>query len=117
MTTRRRFSARALRNRLAEFADSCACCGMPITPASGLDWDHRVPLELGGEDEIDNLQPLCRRCHVSKTAEDVGRIAKARRVRDRHLGIKPTYKRKLPGGRESGWKMKVGGGRVPREPR
>lgn len=115
MTTRRRFSARALRNRLAEFADSCACCGMPITPSSGLEWDHRVPLELGGEDDLENLQPLCRACHKGKTAEDVGRIAKARRVRDRHVGVRPTHKRKLPGSKGSGWKQTISRGWVRRE--
>ena len=34
--------------------------------------DHVVPLKQGGERlALDNLQPLCNKCHVAKTAADV----------------------------------------------
>lgn len=32
--------------------------------------DHIVPKHLGGPDDWDNLQPLCRACHRAKTARD-----------------------------------------------
>lgn len=30
--------------------------------------DHVVPLRDGGEESVDNEQPLCRWCHAVKTA-------------------------------------------------
>lgn len=115
VTTRRRFSSRALTARLAEFGGHCACgCGQEITAASGVEWDHRIALELGGADEINNLEPLTRACHAAKTKVDVGRIAKARRVKARHLGLNQP-KQRLPGGRGSRWKRKVSGEVIRRE--
>jgi 5-methylcytosine-specific restriction protein A len=33
--------------------------------------DHRIPLEQGGEPfDESNLQSLCKRCHVIKSAEE-----------------------------------------------
>jgi 5-methylcytosine-specific restriction enzyme A len=34
--------------------------------------DHVVPLHLGGKDEGDNMQSLCRACHATKTAREAG---------------------------------------------
>lgn len=86
--TRRRFPARDLKAKLAEFDDRCAVCRHPVGGAAGLEWDHVLPLEMGGDDELDNLQPLCRPCHRAKTRQDAGHIAKARRMQQRTLGIK-----------------------------
>lgn len=57
----------------------------------GPDWqaDHVIPLELGGSDTLDNLQPLCARpCHQIKTAWDVKAIRKAARLRAREDGTR-----------------------------
>jgi 5-methylcytosine-specific restriction protein A len=111
---RRQFSVRALRGRLADFGGRCACgCGQEITAATGLEWDHVIPLELGGDDDLENLQPLTAKCHRAKTQRDVKAIAKAKRVQAKHLGIKGR-KQELPGGRGSRWKKKVSGEVVPR---
>jgi hypothetical protein len=114
--TRRRFSVRAYTARLAEFNGRCADreCGCEITATSGLEWDHIIPLELGGLDEIENLQPLCRRSHKVKTLVDVGMIAKAKRVAAKHLGIKGR-KAVLAGSRASGWKKPLNGPAYRRE--
>lgn len=32
--------------------------------------DHIKPLEDGGSDELDNLQPLCKSCHDRKTMRE-----------------------------------------------
>jgi 5-methylcytosine-specific restriction protein A len=40
---------------------------------SQLDVDHIKPLALGGEDVEGNVQPLCKRCHKTKTALDFGK--------------------------------------------
>jgi 5-methylcytosine-specific restriction endonuclease McrA len=34
--------------------------------------DHKIPLEQGGTDHEDNLQYLCKPCHVTKTNRDQG---------------------------------------------
>jgi len=43
--------------------------------------DHILPLALGGSlHDLKNLQVLCPKCHREKTREDIGAIAKARRL-------------------------------------
>ncbi len=40
--------------------------------------DHIIPKAWGGTDEMENLQPLCKRCHEDKTAREVrGRLRKS----------------------------------------
>jgi 5-methylcytosine-specific restriction protein A len=38
--------------------------------------DHQIPLKLGGENDLANLQCLCRKCHRAKTTLDL-RMAKS----------------------------------------
>ncbi|MFE0699423.1 HNH endonuclease [Streptomyces sp. NPDC058872] len=53
-------------------AGTCAMCGVTYLP-SQVDIDHIKPLALGGEDVAGNVQVLCKRCHVVKTAMDFGK--------------------------------------------
>ncbi|MGW3930140.1 HNH endonuclease [Streptomyces microflavus] len=53
-------------------AGTCARCGGTFLP-SQVDIDHIKPLALGGEDVATNVQVLCKRCHVIKTAMDFGK--------------------------------------------
>ena len=46
----------------------CAFCGCVAQEI-----DHTIPLSRGGLDVLANMQPLCKRCHRSKTREDRGR--------------------------------------------
>jgi 5-methylcytosine-specific restriction endonuclease McrA len=62
----------------------CKKCEQPARPAQ---FDHAIPLILGGENRESNLQLLCVPCHKAKTALDVRIKAKVARVRKRHLGI------------------------------
>lgn len=98
--SRRRFPTKALVERLLEFSGCCARCGCKTGGANGLHWDHRIPLAMNGADELHNLEPLCKRCHVTeKTPDDLSRIAKAKRLAARHAGIrKPPHPgfRRLP---------------------
>ncbi|MEM6622975.1 MAG: HNH endonuclease signature motif containing protein [Pseudomonadota bacterium] len=98
--TRRRFSARDLTTRLLEFNGKCADCSCKTGGSNGLEWDHIIPLMLGGDDELENLQPLCKACHRAKTKTDQGHIAKSKRMQQRAMGVK-----KQPKGRGfRGWR-------------
>jgi hypothetical protein len=68
---------------------------------------------LGGDTSLTNCAVLCLPCHGVKTQKiDVPMIAKAKRVADKHLGIrKPS---RFPGSRDSRWKKKMNGEVVPR---
>ena len=87
-------------------------CQCEINGRSGLEWDHHIPLAIGGDDALSNLDPLCVRCHRAKTRTDVSRIAKSLRVRLKHLGIRKP--RSFPGSRGSRWKKKIDGSVVRR---
>lgn len=109
---RKPFSRRDLARRLAHFGYRCRRCRGEINGRSGLEWDHHIPLAIGGEDALHNLDPLCVRCHRLKTRTDVSRIAKAVRVRLKHLGIRQPSR--FPGSRASRWKKKLDGSVVRR---
>ena len=48
----------------------CRACGR----AGRLECDHKIPLHRGGaEFDLDNLQSLCRACHIAKTAVENSR--------------------------------------------
>lgn len=113
--TRRRISPS---ERVAIFERAhgrCHLCGEKIGLAERWDVEHVVALELGGDEAKGslNLQPAHVACHKPKTAEDVGRIAKAKRVAARHIGAKVS-RQPLPGGRASKWKRKINGTVEPR---
>jgi 5-methylcytosine-specific restriction protein A len=75
-------------------------------------YDHAIPLIIGGENRESNLQFLCVPCHKAKTKLDVKLKAKVARVRKKHLGIrKPS---RFPGSRDSGFKKKISGEMVRR---
>lgn len=63
----------------------CEKCGAHLKVGEG-DVDHILPDALGGEATLDNAQLLCRVCHKEKTADDVRRLRKAERMRDKHTG-------------------------------
>ena len=46
----------------------CGHCGQKLTHTFEI--DHRVRLEYGGSNEVDNLVALCRNCHGNKTAQE-----------------------------------------------
>lgn len=59
----------------------CARCGRFDQKWQG---DHIVPISMGGKDELDNLQTLCRIHHAEKTVSEAPIRAKADRLHDRH---------------------------------
>ena len=58
----------------------CAKCGRYDAKA---EIDHIVALWSGGKDALDNLQTLCRRCHLGKSVSETPIRAKTDRLRAR----------------------------------
>lgn len=83
------FSKKVRGLAFARCKGKCEKCNAILKVGEG-EYDHVIPLALGGESTLDNCQVLCRPCHRdpgAKTAEDVKRIAKAKRVEALHHGI------------------------------
>ena len=113
MTRRMSTSRRA---RIFTAADGvCHLCGQTIDGTrEAWDVEHVVPYALTRDDSDDNLRPAHRSCHAAKTREDVGQIAKAKRVAAKHTGAHRP-RASLPGSKGSKWKRKIGGAVVPRD--
>jgi 5-methylcytosine-specific restriction protein A len=66
----------------------CEECGAKLKVGEG-EYDHVIPLALGGESIIENCQVLCVPCHRgagAKTSKDVAAIARAKRREIKHVG-------------------------------
>jgi hypothetical protein len=92
----------------------CHMCQMRVD--AGQEWDisHEIPLEAGGKDDSSNWLVAHRSCHRRHTAKvDIPLIAKVKRIRAKHLGVKPKTAA-MPFGRNSGLKRKMDGTIVQR---
>lgn len=64
----------------------------------GVQFDHDVPDQLGGDNSLDNCRAICVQCHKIKTRGDVQQIRKSDRQRDKASGvIRPAAKIKSAG--------------------
>ena len=93
-----------------KFKGVCCECGVKIR---GRRWvcDHRKAIVNGGENRERNLGPIHEACDKKvKTPRDVAEKKINNRVQMKHLGIKKRKGRPMPGSRDSGIKMKIGGG-------
>ena len=84
-------------------------CNAPLS--HGVEFDHYpIAATERDSDGLENCVACCRTCHRFKTSTyDVPMQAKSKRIRDRHLGIKHTSSRPMPGTRASGIKRKFNG--------
>jgi 5-methylcytosine-specific restriction enzyme A len=101
------------RVRVRVFLKFDGICGICTVKISGRRWvtDHRIALINGGENRERNLWPIHEACDRKvKTPADVAEKSTTYRVRAKHLGIKQRKGRPMPGSRDSGIKMKIGGG-------
>jgi len=78
----------------------CSLTGSKIMVGDAFDYEHRVPLSMGGRHDEANLCLALRSAHRVKSATEATVRAKADRIRAKHLGIKkpggfrkgPTYR-------------------------
>ncbi len=71
-----------LKQRILEEQEfTCLGCANPLRD---VEFDHVVPLGLGGANAPDNWAALCPKCHRRKSIADLKRIAKAKRQRRFH---------------------------------
>lgn len=73
----------------------CSCgCGKPIWPVHRIEWEHTLPIGLGGPSKPDAAMLVP--CHRPKTKVDKGMMAKADRQRNKFLGIVTRKKKPIP---------------------
>lgn len=106
--SRRSISRKERAAIFARCGGQCHICGGKVGVGEAWDVEHIIPIALGGEDGGDNLAPAHSKCHRAKSAEDAGKLAKARSVEARHTG---TYRPRsvIPGSKASGWKKRMDG--------
>ena len=75
----------------------------------GFHADHVNPDGNGGQPTLENCAAVCPLCHKFKTKNDVARIAKMKRQRDRNQGIKRRKGPPMMGSRDSLFKRKMDG--------
>jgi 5-methylcytosine-specific restriction enzyme A len=84
--SRRRHSAKDRARIFAANGGICHLCGGSIQTGEAWEVEHVIALELSGDDTDANKRPAHVKCHRAKTADDMGKIAKAKRNEARHTG-------------------------------
>lgn len=82
---RRDFPRKVKAQAILRAGGCCEACSARLKVGEA-EVDHILPDALGGEPALANARVLCRVCHREKSTDDIGRIRKADRQRDRHTG-------------------------------
>lgn len=88
----------------------CCLCGARIDGTRST-WiiEHIIALELGGADDDANCGPAHATCAAVKTSDDHARAAKAKRQKQRHLGMNRPKWKPMPHGKGSPTKRRMDG--------
>lgn len=78
----RRRPSRRLRQLIME--SQSGCCLSCEAVLADVEFDHIIPLGLGGDNSPENWAAVCPSCHKIKTGADLKRMAKAKRQRRYH---------------------------------
>ena len=91
------FSRKTKAAIIARAAGKCEKCIAVLKTGEG-EVDHILPCALGGEPTVANGRLICRVCHAEKTADDIRRIRKSDRQRDKATrAVRPAGKIKSAG--------------------
>lgn len=82
---RNEFTRKTKAQAFARADGKCEVCGVRLMPGK-FRFDHILPDALGGEPTLENCKVQCSACDQPKTADDIRRIRKADRQRDKHTG-------------------------------
>lgn len=82
---RREFSRKTRAQAFERSKGCCEVCGTRLVPGK-FRYDHILPDVLGGEPTLANCKVQCVACDAPKTADDIRRVRKADRQRDKHTG-------------------------------
>jgi hypothetical protein len=98
-TTKRKAMSPTRRLRLFEAHNGIYCLCLKKIDGVHEKWtiEHLRALGLGGEDADSNCAPAHEDCRRVKDKDDVERIAKAKRVKQKHIGIRTAPAKKLNG--------------------
>lgn len=81
---------------LARQDHCCALSGRPFTAKEKPEFDHKVPLWLGGKNTESNLHAIHRDQHKEKTASEATVRAKMNAQAAKNFGLKTKVKQKIP---------------------
>ncbi|WP_333826842.1 HNH endonuclease [Pararhodobacter sp.] len=93
---------------LRAFGGRCAITGREFRPGDVIEFDHIIPLAIGGQNAEANLQPVTSEGHAQKTPHDLRAKAKASRVFKKRWGLAGP-KRIIPGSKASRMKKRIDG--------
>ncbi|RBO92256.1 HNH endonuclease [Pseudochrobactrum asaccharolyticum] len=85
MSKRMEFSRKIKAQIITRANGKCKKCSVMLKTGEG-EVDHILPCALGGETTVPNGRLLCRVCQVKKTADDIRRVRKFDRQRDKASG-------------------------------
>ena len=85
----------------------CCLCESKIKAGDTWTIEHIRALALGGADEDSNCAPAHEACRRLKDKKDMASIAKSKRMKARHYGIRKLPS--MPGSRNTKWKKHFDG--------
>lgn len=102
------------RQRDRDGVERCACgCGAALVQGD-IEFHHVIPWELSHDSRPKNGAALTTACHRKRFPVDTRVIAKVRKLRKRHAGIKRKVRHPFPCGRASSRSKPIHGVPVPR---
>lgn len=106
MVKRRSLSSMERLRIFEEWDGRCHLCEQKIQAGEAWDVSHDRPLALLGADDNTNRKPAHRKCHAVQTAEkDLPAIAKAKRMKAKHIGAKKARGFYRPENAKFDWKQ------------